>query len=214
MANLELTRLVFLLDRSGSMQAIKSDVEGGFAAFIEEQRSATGECTVTLAQFDTAYEVVYRNVPLEEVPALNLQPRSSTALLDAMGRLITDVSAELAALPDEERPGTVIVAIMTDGQENASSDWTRPAIKALVQMHTNQSDWQFLYMGADQDAVEVGTGLGVQSHQSLTYSKGKSRDAMAAASVNVRSYRNAKSFDPAASMPEFSNMQRAAAADD
>lgn len=164
---------------------------------------------MTLAQFDTAYEVVYTNIPLNDIPALNLQPRSSTALLDAMGKLITEVSADISALPEDERPGTVIVAIMTDGKENASRDWTRPAIKALVELHTNQHDWQFLYMGADQDAVEVGTRLGVKPEQSLTYSRGKSRQAMAAASANVRNYRTAKPLNPGAVMPEFSDQQRA-----
>jgi len=209
-ANLELTRLVFLLDRSGSMRSIQSDVEGGFATFIDDQRAATGECTVTLAQFDTSYEVVYRDVPLDEVPALNLRPRGSTALLDAMGTLITDVRAEIDALPEAERPGAVIVAIMTDGHENASREWRRPAIKALVEQCSNELDWQFMYMGADQDAVEVGTRLGVKSVQSLTYSKGKSREAMSAASENIRRYRNAKIANPAALMPEFSDVQRAA----
>lgn len=213
MADLDLTHLVFLLDRSGSMRSIKSDVEGGFAAFLDEQRAAAGRCTVTLAQFDTSYEVVYRNIPLDEVPELDLRPRSSTALLDAMGTLITEVSADIAALPADERPGTVIVAIMTDGKENASRDWTNPAIKALVELHTNQFDWQFLYMGADQDAIEVGSRLGVKREQSLTYSKGKSRDAMAAASGNIRRYRTAKINNPGAVMPEFSDVQRAALED-
>ncbi|MDH6284950.1 vWA domain-containing protein [Prescottella agglutinans] len=210
MANLELTHLAFLLDRSGSMRSSKSDVEGGFAAFIDDQRAAVGECTVTLAQFDNSYEVVYQGVPLDQVPALDLRPRGRTALLDAMGTLITDVSAEINSLPEEERPGTVIVAIMTDGHEHSSREWSRPAIKSLVELHSNQFDWQFLYMGADQDAVEVGTRLGVKRDQSLTYSKGKSRGAMAAASANIRRYRNAKPINPAALKPEFSDAQRAA----
>lgn len=210
MANTDLTRLVFLLDRSGSMQSIKSDVEGGFAAFIEDQRAAAGECAVTLAQFDSRYEVVYQAVPLSEVPPLDLRPRGSTALLDAMGRLITDVKAELDALPDAQRPGTVIVSIMTDGHENASREWTHPAIKALVEQQTNEHDWQFLYMGADQDAIEVGARLGVKREQSVTYGRGKSRDAMAAASANIRGYRSAKVANPDAMMPEFSADQRAA----
>ena len=208
MANPDLTHLVFLLDRSGSMRSIKSDVKEGFSAFIEEQGGVEGDCVVTLAQFDTHYEVVYQGIPLDEVPELNLQPRSRTALLDAMGRLITEVSAELASLPDDERPGTVIVAIMTDGLENASRDWTHPAIKSLVELHTNQYDWQFLYMGADQDAVEVGTRLGVQRAQSLIYSKRRSREAMAAASQNVGNYRRMKKLDPEADMPEFDSFQR------
>lgn len=209
MANLDLTRLVFLLDRSGSMRSIQSDVEGGFAALIDDQRAADGQCTVTLVQFDDHYDVVYRDVDLDQVPPLALRPRGRTALLDAMGRLITDVSADIAALPEAERPGSVIVAIMTDGLENASLEWTHPAIKELVEMHTNQFDWQFLYLGADQDAIEVGTRLGVKREQSLTYSKGKSRDAMAAASASIRSYRTTKSVNPGAAMPVFSDEQRA-----
>ena len=132
MTRSDLTHLYFLLDRSGSMQSIKTDTEGGFAAFIEEQRRAPGECRVTLAQFDNDYEVVYADRPLADVPPLDLQPRGSTALLDAMGRTISDAGTALAALRESERPGTVIVAIMTDGMENASHEWTHPAIKALV----------------------------------------------------------------------------------
>ena len=210
MANADLTRLVFLLDRSGSMRSIQDDVVGGFAAFIDDQRAEAGDCTVTLAQFDNRYEVVHQDVPLDQVPALDLRPRGGTALLDAMGRLITDVSADIADLPEDQRPGTVIVSIMTDGKENASREWTHPAIKALVEQQSAEQDWQFLYMGADQDAIEVGARLGVKREQSLTYTKGKSRDAMSAASANIRSYRNAKTGNPNAAMPEFSAAQREA----
>ena len=192
------------------MQSIKDDVVGGFAAFVDHQREAAGQCTVTLAQFDDEYEVVYQGLPIAEVPALDLQPRSVTALLDAMGKLITDVSAATAALPEKERPGTVIVSIMTDGQENASREWTHPAIKALVEQQTTEHDWQFLYMGADQDAVEVGASLGVPREQSVKYSRGKSRDAMGVASANIRSYRDAKAADVDALMPLFSAEQREA----
>ena len=156
----DLTHLYFLLDRSGSMQSIKSDVVGGFDAFLNDQRAGDGECRVTLAQFDNEYEVVYHAVPVGEVPALELNPRNSTALLDSMGKLITDTAAEIAALGEDDNPGSVIVAIMTDGMENASHEWSRPAIKSLVEQQTN-SIWEFLYMGADQDAVEVGASLGV-----------------------------------------------------
>ena len=133
MTNPNLTHIAFLLDRSGSMQSIKDDTEGGFNAFIEEQRREAGECRVTLAQFDNEYEEVYRDLPLAEVPPLHLAPRGSTALLDSMGRLITMTGERLAALSDEERPGIVIIGIMTDGHENASNEWTRPAIKSLVE---------------------------------------------------------------------------------
>src|SRR4051812_37552312 len=120
MTRSDLTQLYLLLDRSGSMQSIKSDIEGGFAAFDEEQRAAAGQCRATLAQFDDVYEVVYPARPGADAPPLELQPRNMTALHDAIGRLVTDAGQTLAALPEDERPGTVIVAIMTDGLENAS----------------------------------------------------------------------------------------------
>lgn len=208
MTNPNLSHLVFLLDRSGSMQSIKSDVIGGFHAFLTEQRDADGQCVVTLAQFDYEYEVVYRAVPLAQVPQLELSPRGSTALLDSMGKLITDTAADIDALPEDDKPGTVVVAIMTDGLENASVEWQRPAIKALVEQQTNDHGWEFLYMGADQDAVEVGAGLGVKAEQSVTYGRGKSREAWVAASGNVRRYRGAKLLDADAAMPEFTDEQR------
>lgn len=209
MPNANLTRLAFLLDRSGSMQSIKSDVIGGFDAFLAEQRAGDGLCTVTLAQFDHEYEVVYRGIDLTQVPPLALTPRGRTALLDSMGRLITDTAAEIDALPEQDKPATVIVAIMTDGLENASQEWNRPAIKALVEQQTNNRGWEFLYMGADQDAVEVGRGLGVRDGQSITYSRGRSRDAMLLASRNIRGYRTRRVADPDAVMPEFTAEERA-----
>ncbi|WP_370330408.1 VWA domain-containing protein [Mycolicibacterium hippocampi] len=181
---------------------------GGFDTFLTEQRAGEGECRVTLAQFDNEYEVVYHAVPVDEVPPLELNPRNRTALLDSMGKLITDTAAEIGALTEHDKPGSVIVAIMTDGLENASHEWSQPAIKSLVEQQTNQFGWDFLYMGADQDAVEVGRDLGVRPEQAVTYGRGKSREAMAAMSGNVRGYRNAKMVDAAAAMPGFSEEQR------
>jgi hypothetical protein len=213
MSNSDRTLLVFLLDRSGSMQSIKSDVEGGFAAFITEQRKAPGDCVATLAQFDTHYELLYRGLPIDEVPPLDLQPRGGTALLDSMGKLITDTAAQLDATPEGERPGTVIVAIMTDGHENSSQEWTHYAIKSLVEQQTKRG-WEFLYMGADQDAIEVGAQLGVQRDKSVTYGKGKARDVMAATSANISRHRAARMQNPAAVMDGYSGEQRADLADD
>jgi hypothetical protein len=185
MTRADLTHIYFLLDRSGSMQSIKTDIEGGFAAFVEEQRRAPGACRVTLAQFDDRYDVVYSSVPVAKVPQLDLQPRGRTALLDAMGRLITSAGDELAARAESERPGTVIVAVMTDGYENASREWTHSAIKALVEQQTEKYSWEFLYMGADQDAIEVGVSLGVAAGASVTYGRGLSREAMAVAAGKI-----------------------------
>ena len=214
MSNPKLTHLVFLLDRSGSMQSIASDVVGGFEAFVAEQRTGEGLCTATLAQFDNEYEVVYRGIAIGQVPPLALFPRGMTALHDSMGKLITDTAAEINALPEDNKPGTVIVAIMTDGLENASREWRQADIKALVEQQTNDHGWEFLYMGADQDAVEVGRDLGVKEGLAVTYARGKSRDTMLTVSENVRGYRNARMEDACAVMPEFTDTQRKHLADE
>lgn len=208
MTRRDLTHIYFLLDRSGSMQSIKADTEGGFAAFVDEQRTGPGGCRVTLAQFDDRYDVVYRGVPIADVPGLVLEPRGSTALLDAMGKLITDAGAELAALPEDDRPGTVIVAVMTDGHENASREWTHPAIRSLVEQQTAKYSWQFLYLGADQDAIEVGASLGVGRDYAVTYGRGKTRAALRHTSGKVSSYRAARLADPAAAMPGYTAEER------
>lgn len=173
------THLAFLLDRSGSMQSIKTATELGFAAFIEQQAAAPGRCTVTLAQFDSEYEEVYAARDIHDLPTFSLQPRGSTALLDSMARLILDTGRELAALPEDRRPGTVIVGVMTDGHENASKEWTREAVKALVEQQENEFSWTVSYMGANQDAIEVGASLGVRRESSLTYSTENVAEAMA-----------------------------------
>lgn len=217
MTRADLTHLYFLLDRSGSMQSIKTDTEGGFAAFVDEQRRTPGECRVTLAQFDNEYDVVYSRRPLADVPPLDLQPRGSTALLDAMGRLITSAGAELAALPEADRPGTVIMAVMTDGHENASQEWTHPAIKALVEQQTHDYSWQFLYMGADQDAIEVGTSLGVPAAASVTYGRSKTGDAMKVSAAKLSRMRAARMTAPAGApapmMEAYTDAERAQLAD-
>lgn len=217
MTNPKLTHIAFLLDRSGSMQSIKDDTEGGFNAFIAEQRQQAGECRVTLAQFDNEYEEVYRDLPLAEVPPLRLAPRGSTALLDSIGRLVTTTGERLAALPEPERPGIVIVGIMTDGHENASREWTHSAVKALIEQQTTAYNWQFLYLGADQNAIEVGSSLGVAAGHSMTYSRGKVHAMMAATSRNIGRTRAAMASgatpEQAAKLIAFDDDQRAASTD-
>lgn len=191
MTDKNLTHLYFLLDRSGSMQSIKDDTQGGFDALIAEHRAMPGRCRVTLAQFDDQYDVVYADRDIADVPPLDLAPRGSTALLDALGRFIVTAGEGLAALPEDERPGSVIVGVMTDGYENASHEWTHARIKELIEQQTRDYGWQFMYLGADQDAIEEGAKMGFARGDSLTYARGKSDKAMAAASRKARSYRDA-----------------------
>jgi len=217
MTNPNLTHLYFLLDRSGSMQTIVDDTVGGFDAFMAEQRKAPGECRMTLAQFDDAYEEVYADRPIADVPPLELQPRGTTALLDSIARLVMDAGKRLAALSEDQRPGTVIVGIMTDGMENASREWAHPLVKQLIEKQTNDYQWQFLYLGADQDAIEVGMSIGVGAAHSVTYGRGKVKQALAATAANVTRYREARAggmpAPAAAAMAEFTDAQRDAVAE-
>ncbi|MEU5409794.1 vWA domain-containing protein [Nocardia asteroides] len=169
MTDSDRTLIAVLLDRSGSMQSIKADTEGGLAAYFEQQRTVPKSIEVTLAQFDTAYEVVYANQPLDRVPPPNLVPRGGTALYDAVGKLVTDVGAELAARPEHERPGTVIVVVLTDGHENSSREWTHAAVKSLITQQQDVYNWTFVFLGANMDAVEVGTNLGIDRDSAITY---------------------------------------------
>lgn len=170
MTDQQYTDITFVLDRSGSMAAIKAATEAGFNEFVAEQRGAAGRATMNLMQFDDHYEQVFTGLDPARVRPLNLVPRGTTALLDAIGRTINETGERLAALPEEQRPGTVIIAIMTDGHENASQEFTHPMIKSMIEHQEEVYEWTFLYLGANQDAIEVGAQLGVSADRALTYS--------------------------------------------
>lgn len=180
------TLIAALLDRSGSMRGIAEDMRGGFDSFIAKEAGQPGATLVTLAQFDDRYEVVYADQPIGTVPSLTLQPRGRTALLDAIGRFVTEVGAGLAALPEDKRPGDVTVLVMTDGHENASSEWTVDAVRALISQQETDYGWDFVFLGANMDAVEVGTNLGFAPGKSLTYDADV--DAVGGAWASVSSY--------------------------
>ncbi|USQ75668.1 VWA domain-containing protein [Ornithinimicrobium cryptoxanthini] len=187
------THMAFLLDASGSMATIKSDIEGGFNAFITDQRTQPGRCTVTLADFSSPgdYVVRYAAKDLSQVPPLSLEPRGMTALLDSIGRLISETGQFLAGLPEDQRPGLVMVGIMTDGHENSSREWKHQAIKELIERQEQTYQWVFNYLGANQDAIEVGATLGVRADSALTYAPDAAGSAMAAYSTSMSSLRGA-----------------------
>ncbi len=169
MTNTDKTLIAALLDRSGSMEVIAEDMRGGFDAFMARESAQTGTALVTLAQFDHEYNVVYRDQPTEAVPPLTLEPRGRTALLDAIGRFVTEVGAGLAALPEQDRPGEVTVLVITDGLENASAEWTIEGVRTLIAHQETVYSWDFVFLGANMDAVGVGRTLGFAPGKSLTY---------------------------------------------
>lgn len=170
MTNADLTLIAALLDRSGSMAGCKRATETGFDEMIAKQRSEPGKADVTLSMFDDVYENVYSNVPVTDVNPLNLLPRNTTAMLDAIGRFITEVGEYLVDLDEADRPGTVICLIMTDGYENASREWSWEAVRALITQQRDQYSWNFIFLGANIDAVQVGGRIGVPMATAMTYS--------------------------------------------
>ena len=190
--NADLTLIAVLVDRSGSMAQWREDMEGGLNAFVESQASEPGDAEITLAQFDTKYELVWPLCAIKDAPKYTLTPRGCTALLDAMGRINTEVGEELAKRDEADRPGKVIVCIVTDGLENSSVDWTRDMVKALVEQQSSQWHWEFVFLGADMDAVQEGASVGVPQKSSLTFDKANARLTYAMASDYVSTVRGGR----------------------
>lgn len=190
------TLIAGLLDRSGSMSTSVAATEDGWREIISAQKAGSGQCQVTLAQFDDEYEVVYPNTDINAVPEFVLQPRGRTALLDSAGRLITEVGERLSALPEEQRPGQVICVIMTDGMENASAHWTWEAVKRLITQQRDVYGWEFIFLGADIDAIGVGERLGMDRALSMQFDKrdyAASRAAFASTNELIRRKRSSGS---------------------
>ena len=165
--NPHLTELAFILDRSGSMQPLQEAAVAAFNAFVKSQLDVPGDARLTLVQFDDAYEVPVSARPLQDVPELTAAtyvPRGSTALLDAIGRTITDTARRLDPLPAAEKPGKVILAIFTDGQENASRDYTAKHINDLIRLYRDEKGWDFLFLAANQDAIASATAMHIDTH--------------------------------------------------
>ena len=165
------TEIVVVVDRSGSMQSIKKEMEEGFNKFIEDQKNGENECVISLYQFDSSYEEVYSNLPLKEAPKFELHPRGGTALLDALGRTITNVHERLNKLSDDQKPDQVIFMIITDGQENESKEFQRTHIFDMIKERREKFLWEFVFLGTDQDAIAVARDLGASTSNAVTYER-------------------------------------------
>lgn len=187
------TDITIILDRSGSMGDIREDVIGGFNAFIEEQKKDPSPATVSLVQFDDAYEPVYEGKPLQEVPPLTKEtfvPRGWTALRDAVAFTIIKTGARLASLPEEERPNKVLMLIITDGMENKSVEWRNPVkVGKLIQEQTDKYKWQFVYIGANQDSFASGNEINITMTQDFTASPAGTHDMYKSMSRGVSNVR-------------------------
>lgn len=191
MTNPDYTAIKFIIDRSGSMYSIKDDMEGGINGVIEEQKSLPGKATVDITYFDR--EVTYEDkfLSLEEA-SIKISPRGSTALYDAIVQSSTTFGAALAELPEDERPAKVLVIIVTDGHENSSQENTVEDVKKLITTQQDTYNWDFLFLGANQDAIETGASFGLREGSSMTYTAdsvgtASATRSMSATILNVRS---------------------------
>lgn len=177
MTNPNYRHIAIIMDRSGSMQSIRTDAEGGLAVMLENLGAEAIHTTVSLYQFDSDYEPVYEMTNINDVPRYELAPRGSTALLDAIGRTITSTGETLAAMPEEERPSVVIVIITTDGLENASREFKLDQINSMINHQRDVYDWRFMFLAADQDAFAASDAMGIPRSSSLAYASASTEDS-------------------------------------
>ena len=168
--NGNLTEIVFLLDRSGSMSGLENDTIGGFNGFVKKQ-AEIGPTNLTTVLFDDQYEILHSGIDAKNAVLTEKEyfTRGSTALLDAVGKTIDEVGMRLAATPEAQRPGKVIVVITTDGLENASRQYGYEQVKAMITRQSEQYRWEFIFMGANIDAAQEGQKLGIRLDRSFNY---------------------------------------------
>lgn len=179
------TKIVFVVDRSGSMENIARDMEGGFKSFIADQKkNQATQCDVSLYQFDTEYDVVFENKDINSDFDYRLIPRGGTAMNDAIGKTINSVGETLSKMNEDDRPDRVLFVIITDGQENSSKEFKTAQIKEMIERQTKEYNWIFSYLGANQDAWAVGNAIGISKSHVLNYVASAGGAAMAWNSLN------------------------------
>lgn len=169
--NKNLTEIIFLLDRSGSMSGLENDTIGGFNSFIERQCQLEGDTLLTTVLFDDQYQVLWNGKDARKVRLTSKEyfVRGTTALLDAAGKTILDVGHRLSKTPEEQRPGSVIFVITTDGMENASREFTYEKVKELIKHQQDKYSWEFIFMGANIDAAEEAESLGISKENAFDF---------------------------------------------
>ena len=167
-----LTEIVFILDRSGSMSGLEADTIGGFNSMIERQKQETGEAYVSTVLFDNDCEVLHDRIPMDRVPVMTEKEyyvRGCTALLDAVGGAIHHIGNVHKYAREEDRPEKTIVVITTDGMENASRQYTYDRIRRMVERQKEKYGWEFLFLGANMDAIAEAGRFGIDADRSVSY---------------------------------------------
>ena len=167
-----LTELVFILDRSGSMAGLEADTIGGFNAMLEKQKRQPGEAYVSTVLFDNDCEVIHDRLPLDRVPALTEREyyvRGCTALLDAVGGAIHHIGNVYRYAREEDRPEKTLFVITTDGMENASRRYSYDKVRAMIERQKEKYGWEFLFLGANIDAAKEAARFGIGADRAANY---------------------------------------------
>ena len=164
--------VICIIDRSGSMDEIKSDAIGGVNFFVKSQKEFQGETALSLILFNDNYSVVYDGRDIKEIPMLDEKtyiPNGTTAMLDAIGTTIDRVGERLFKTPEPERPEKVVVAILTDGLENASKEYTYEQIAAKIKLQQETYNWDFVFLAANQDAVVAAEKIAIRQEDAVNF---------------------------------------------
>lgn len=167
-----LTELVFILDRSGSMGGLETDTIGGYNSMLTKQQAVEGECLMTTVLFDDRYELLHDRIDIRAVSPITTREyyvRGSTALLDAVGKTVRKIENAQRHTAEDFRAERVMVVIITDGYENASREYTLPHVKALIEQHKENDQWEFIFLGANIDAIEAAGRFGIQADHAQNY---------------------------------------------
>ncbi len=167
-----LTELVFILDKSGSMYGLVSDTIGGYNSMLAQQRKEEGECTITTVLFDNNYELLHDRIDIRAVSDITEREYvigGSTALLDAIGKTIEKIDNAQQHTAEDFRAGKVMFVIITDGYENSSRSFSAAAVKELIQTHKEKDGWEFVFLGANIDAVETASRFGIAADRAVDY---------------------------------------------
>lgn len=166
------TEIVFILDRSGSMSGLETDTIGGYNSMLEKQQAEAGEAIVTTVLFDNEYEIIHDRSNIEEIKPLTEKEyfvRGSTALLDAVGMTINKIVSATRNTKKEFQANKVIFVIITDGMENSSSEYTYKKVKAMIDKQKEQYKWEFVFLGANIDAIDTASKFGINDDMSVNY---------------------------------------------